>query len=367
MDLDQIRSRMANCPCGLPHEIRLEALEIRHGLLHETAALLRKFRFPNRLLLAADEHSFAVTKGLYEQLLSAGFVVELRVYEDTRVAAMETVEELQILLRRVDGCLSVGTGSVNDVCRLAAFREHKDFAIFATAPSMDGFASDSAPIIENGFKVTIPCFQPRIILADSKILAESPTELKAAGFGDVLAKYVAIADWRVANLLHGDYYCERVGQFVRDAVAKMTALADQVPQQDEEAAVAILEALVLTGLSMQFAKTTRPASGTEHIISHFWECRKLQQGLISDFHGKKVAVATLVTAKSYHNLTKLKAVKAHPEAVDWEDVKAHYGPGLAEGMMELNLPHSIADEVDPKAVEEHWPEIVKIIREEIPT
>lgn len=367
MDLNQIRARMANCPCGQTHEIELEGLEIAHGLLDRVADLLKQYRFPNRVLMVADVNSFRVTKGLYEQLLGAGFTVELRVYEDTRVADMKAVEELQVLLRRADGCLSVGTGSVNDICRLAAYRENKQFAIFATAPSMDGFASDSAPITEGNFKTSYPCRQPRIILADSRILAESPAELKAAGFGDVLAKYVAIADWRVANLLHGDYYCERVGQFVRDAVAKMVALADQVPQKNEDAATAIMEALVLTGLSMQLAKCTRPASGTEHIISHYWECKKLQRGIISDFHGKKVCVATLIVSRAYHNLAKLKSVSAHKEHIDWKDVQAHYGEGLIDGMMSLNTPDTIVDEIDPRAVEENWGKIAQIIREEIPT
>lgn len=366
MDLNLIRAKMANCECGQPHEIDLEVLEVGSGILGKAAKILSESHFPKRILMVADVNSFRVTKGLYEQLLEAGFTVELRVYEDTRVADMTAVEELQVLLHRVDGCLSVGSGSVNDICRLSSFRENKQFAIFATAPSMDGFASDSAPITSGNFKLTYPCRQPRIIMADTKILAEAPTELKAAGFGDVIAKYIAIADWRVANLLHGDYYCERVGQFVRDAVAKMVALADKVPERNEEAAGAIMEALVLTGISMQLAKCTRPASGTEHIISHYWECKKLQHGVISDFHGKKVGVATLIVAQAYHNLAKLKSVKAHAERIDWEDVKAHYGEGLTEDMMKLNLPNTIVDEIDPKAVEKNWQKILEIIREEIP-
>lgn len=148
MDLNQIRAGMAHCECGQPHDIDLEALEIGHGMLGQTADILKSNRFPERILMVADVNSFRVTKGLYEQLLAAGFTVELRVYEDTRVADMKAVEELQVLLRRVDGCLSVGSGSVNDICRLSAYREDKQFAIFATAPSMDGFASGSAPITE---------------------------------------------------------------------------------------------------------------------------------------------------------------------------------------------------------------------------
>ena len=159
MDLNKIRADMAHCECGQPHNIDLEVLEIGNGVLGQVAGILTAHDFPKRILMVADVNSFRVTKGLYEQLLDAGYTVELRVYKSTRVADMGAVEELQVLLRRVDGCFSVGTGSVNDICRLSAYRENKQFAIFATAPSMDGFASDSAPITEGNFKTTYPCRQ----------------------------------------------------------------------------------------------------------------------------------------------------------------------------------------------------------------
>lgn len=367
MDLDALRKEFAGCECGHKHDFDLEALEVAHGNLDRVAEILSAHAFPKKILMVADVNSFRVTKGLYEQLLAAGYTVELRVYDSMKVADMREVEELERELERVDGCLSVGTGSVNDICRLSSYRKDKQFAIFATAPSMDGFASDSAPITHNNFKISYPCRQPRIIIADTRILAEAPTELKAAGFGDVMAKYIAIADWRVAALLHGDYYCERVARLVRRALDRMASLAAKVPAHDEEAAAAIMETLVLTGIAMQLAKCTRPASGTEHIISHYWECEKLTHGVISDYHGKKVGVATLVVADIYHKLTKIDKVNAHPERIDWEDVKSHYGPELTPDMMKLNEPNTIVDEIAPNLVTEKWDEIKQIIKDEIPS
>lgn len=367
MDLDKLRAEMADCECGHKHDFDLEGLYIGSGVINDVGAILKKHDFPRRILMAADGNSFRVTAGLYERLLGDGFTVELRVYDDMKVADMREVEELEKLLARADGCLSVGTGSVNDICRLASFRVGKQFAIVATAPSMDGFASDSAPITKDGFKTSHPCRQPRVIIADTKILAESPNELKAAGFGDVMAKYIAIADWRVAALLHGDYYCERVAALVRRALEKMASLADKVSVRSEEAAGAIMETLVLTGIAMQLAKCTRPASGTEHIISHYWECKKLEMGKISDYHGKKVGVATLVVADIYHKLARLNSVSAHREKPDWADIQAHYGPVLTPDMMKLNEPDTIVNEMEPRLIEEKWSEIRNIIEEEIPS
>lgn len=367
MDLDKLRAEMADCECGHKHDFDLEGLYIGSGVINDVGAILKKHDFPRRILMVADGNSFRVTAGLYERLLGDGFTVELHVYDDMKVADMREVEELEKLLARADGCLSVGTGSVNDICRLASFRAGKQFAIVATAPSMDGFASDSAPITKDGFKTSHPCRQPRVIIADTKILAESPNELKAAGFGDVMAKYIAIADWRVAALLHGDYYCERVAALVRRALEKMASLADKVSVRSEEAAGAIMETLVLTGIAMQLAKCTRPASGTEHIISHYWECKKLEMGKISDYHGKKVGVATLVVADIYHKLARLNSVSAHREKPDWADIQAHYGPVLTPDMMKLNEPDTIVNEIEPRLIEEKWSEIRNIIEEEVPS
>lgn len=366
MDLAALRKRMENCPCGKKHECDLKALEVAHGNLEKTGEILKKYGFPMHILLVADKNSFMVTSGLTERLLGEGFLVQLRVYDDMKIARMEEVEEIKALCAGVDGVLSVGTGSVNDICRYGSYLADKPFAIFATAPSMDGFASDSAPIIINGFKITCQCRQPQIIIADSAILAQSPSELKAAGFGDMIAKFIAIADWRIANLVHGDYYCERVAEVVREAADKIVSLSGEISGNSEKAVEAVMEALALTGIAMQFVKLSRPASGTEHIISHYWECKKLERGLYSDYHGKKVGVATLITADVYHKVAKMKNIKAHADHPDWDDIFKVYGPNLSKDVKRLNSP-TITDEIDPAIITDNWDKICEIIEEEIPS
>lgn len=365
MDLNALRKRMENCDCGRVHDFDLQALEVKSGNVLRVGELLKRFDFPTNILFVADNNSFRVTSGLAERLIGEGFSLQMRVYDDMKIARMEEVEELEKLLAGVDGVLSVGTGSVNDICRYAAYRAGKPLAIFATAPSMDGFASDSAPIIIDGFKLTCQCRQPRLIIADSDILARSPAELKAAGFGDMVAKFIAIADWRIANLLHGDYYCERVAEVVREASAKIVALADKINSDSPEAVEAVMEALALTGIAMQLVKLSRPASGTEHIISHYWECKKLERGMYSDFHGKKVGVATLIVADVYHKVARIPSVKAHAEKANWETIYKVYGPVLAKDVKRLNTP-CITDEIDPEVIEKNWDKICRIIEEEIP-
>ena len=205
MELKNILKSISDCTCGRKHTILTETVQIESGLTARCGQVLKEAGFPGKILLVSDENEMRASNGILESLFSAGFSVKKLIYPDMRLATIEGVREVEALLSDVDGLLSVGTGSVNDICRVAAFRAKKEFAIFATAPSMDGFASDTAPIIENNFKTSLFAEQPSIILADTRVLAASPAELKTAGFGDMIAKYIGIFDWKLSHLLTGEY------------------------------------------------------------------------------------------------------------------------------------------------------------------
>ena len=267
MDIQSIIKSLENCPCGRKHTSDIKAIEIGKGLLKNTGEILSSNDFPKKILVVADRNTLGASEGILENLSRSGFKYTLKLYDDMKTADMKDVMTIVDMSVDVDGILSVGSGSLNDICRLASYKANKDFAIFATAPSMDGFASGAAPITYNNFKETYQACQPSIIIADTEILARAPAELKSAGFGDMIAKYIAIVDWKVSRLLTGEYYCENIIGLTRHALERMVALADRVMKVDEETAGAIMEALVFTGVAMKLADSTRAASGTEHIIS----------------------------------------------------------------------------------------------------
>jgi glycerol-1-phosphate dehydrogenase [NAD(P)+] len=289
------------------------------------------------------------------------------VYPCTTYARVEQVREVEALCDGVDGIIAVGTGSINDICRVATYEKGKKFCIFATAPSMDGFASDTAPIIENNFKNSWKAEQPSVILADTKILAKAPLELKAAGFGDMVAKYIGIFDWRLANLLIDEYYCPAVAELTMEGVRKVMALADKVSCEDEEAAGSIMEGLILSGLGMKLAMSSRPASGAEHVVSHYWECYKLARGIWPEFHGKKVGVASVLINRIYHNIAdRVETVAPIADPTDWDAVRAAFDESQHEELMKLNTP-TITDKVDPARLAAIWPEVRRLIKEILPT
>ena len=356
MDLLEIKQRLAHCPCGQVHDFDTKAVEIGH-VTERAGEILLQAGFGKRLLLVADDTTARVAGALFPALERAGFSVKKLIYQNLLYARDRQVREVEALCADVDGILSVGTGSLNDICRVAAHTQQKLFAICATAPSMDGFAADLAPIIANNFKTSWKGVQPTVILADTRILAEAPVTLKAAGFGDMIAKYLGIFDWQVAHILLGEHYCPAIAELTLESVRRMLSLAEKLPTRDEDAAGAVMESLVLSGLAMKLAASSRPASGAEHALSHYWECYKLTQGEWPDFHGKKVGVASLLMTRVDRNVAK-RVEKIHPVAVDMdrEAVRAAFTDQQWSEVERINA-FAIPERVDPARLAEKWPEI----------
>jgi glycerol-1-phosphate dehydrogenase [NAD(P)+] len=365
MDIRSIIKSLEGCPCGREHTVDIKAVEVGHGMKERCAEILIQNGFPKNILVVADKNTLSASEGIIDILKCGGFSVKLRMYDNFREPLECFVDEIRAACADVEGILSVGTGSLNDICRRASLLCDKEFAIFATAPSMDGFASGTAPIIVNGIKDTLPARQPSIIIGDTEILAASPAHLKAAGFGDIIGKYIALVDWRVANLLVGEYYCDAIASLVREALRRMTAMADRVCADDEETAGFIMETLIFTGIAMKLAECSRPASGAEHQISHFLGMKKLAEGKIADFHGKKVGVATAELCRIYNKIADMDNVSFCKDRTVLSDVYAAYGAEQHEFITKMNYP-SICDKIPKTLLSEKFADIQRIIREELP-
>ena len=149
MNLNAILTRLAHCPCGINHTFAIRAVEIGHGVAARTGDILAGAGFGPRLLVVCDDNTAAAAAPVFPALAGAGFAVKRLCYPNLLCADADRVHEVEGLCHDVDAILSVGTGSLNDICRVAAKTQAKPFAIFATAPSLDGFAADLAPIIDH--------------------------------------------------------------------------------------------------------------------------------------------------------------------------------------------------------------------------
>ena len=126
-----------------------------------------------------------------------------------------------------------------------------------------------------------------------------------AGLGDMVAKYVSICDWRLSNLITGEYYCEKTAKIVRDCLNKCVENADGLLKRDEKAIEAVFEGLVICGAAMAYVGASRPASGVEHYFSHVWDMRGVEFSLPIDLHGNQCAVGTFIACSLYEKIKKI--------------------------------------------------------------
>jgi glycerol-1-phosphate dehydrogenase [NAD(P)+] len=276
-----------------------------------------------------------------------------------------------------DLILGVGSGVINDVCKEVAFKSGRKNAIVGTAPSMDGFASATGSMELDHVKVSLNNQCPQGILLDGDVLCQAPMRMLWAGYGDMVAKYVAICEWRITNLITGEYYCEAIADLMRAALKKISANVDKLMQRDPDAALAVAEGLLIAGMGMAFAGCSRPASGIEHYFSHMWEMMALERGLPYDLHGIMVGVGTVMSMRLYEFVKQQKPdrarMEAHAAAFDyneWEaQVRRVFGKTAdeiirIEGKVQKNDPARLAKRID--ALCENWDKILKIIDEELP-
>ena len=325
-----------NCACGQAHTCAIRDIEIGSGLVRSVGDILRKNGFGPRLLLAADEQTLAAAEGIEASL--AGFAVVRHIWPTIRVATMQDVEKIESYFDRVDGVLAVGTGSVHDPCRLACARHDVPLCLFATAPSMDGFASYSAPIVNGNFKITYPAKCPEVIIGDTDILKTAPYRMTVAGFGDLIGKLTCLNDWELARIINGEHYCHNIVTLVRECVADVMKEAPKIKQRDPETLGSVMRGLVLSGAAISLYGDSRPASGAEHHMSHYWETILEQRGVRPAMHGEQVAVGTVLVLMLIEELLKedvdFDAARESARAYDaaaWErEIRAHYGAAADE-------------------------------------
>ena len=307
MNFQPILEKEMHCSCGRVHSTDLKAVDIGRGALERLPELLRGLGF-HKAYIAADVNTWeAAGKKAAAILASRGFAFESFVLPDPELVPDEAAVGALLLHmpQDADMVLAVGSGTINDLCKYISRLRGLPYVILATAPSMDGFVSAGAALIVDHVKVTYDAQGPAAVLADTEILAQAPMEMITAGLGDMLGKYTCLLDWKLAHIITGEYYCEHVEGMVRTALRTILSQSSRIRERDPEVIGAITEALVLTGIAMKFVGNSRPASGCEHHMSHFWEMLFLMNGKKAVLHGTKVGVAAVACLQMYGMLAEV--------------------------------------------------------------
>lgn len=368
------------CACGRAHVTTVDEVIIGHGVISQIPRLLEKYGSKKPFVLMDCNTYQAAGKRVYQLLADHGIARGSYVFPQTALEPDETAVGSAIM-HFDHGCdliIGVGSGVINDIGKILSRISGRKYIIVATAPSMDGYASATSSMSMDGLKTSLNSRCADVIIGDIDILKNAPEHMLKAGLGDMLAKYVSIAEWRIAHLITGEYYCETVADLVRTALKKCVDNAEGLLRREDAAIEAVFEGLVIGGVAMAYAGVSRPASGVEHYFSHVWDMRGLEFGTQVDLHGIQCAVGTLLAARLYEHIRTYKPdeekakvfVQAFSYDVWKEELRAFLGKG-AEAMIALEAKE---DKYDPSRhaaryaiIAGHWEDILKILEEELPS
>lgn len=235
-----------------------------------------------------------------------------------------TKQRLQQAMPAADVIVGVGSGVISDLAKWLALDAGKPAAVFGTAASMNGYAAANVAPAVSGVKTLIHARAHRLIAADPGVLATAPEALTSAGLGDVIAKSVSTADWKMNDLLFGERYSAAVAGIIDHVEDKFLADPKRLAAGDEAAVSGLFEALVYSGCAMTLQGSSLPASGGEHLISHALDMRAHAEHGRHDLHGRQVGVGTIFAAALYERVLSLSAPRFRSEPLAFD--RAGWGP-----------------------------------------
>ncbi len=282
------------------------ALELGTAVIERTPTVFRRLFGDGPAVLVADQNTFAAAgKALQAAFKGARHkIVDHFIFEEPYLHAdYQYVTKLETALRQRKAIpIAVGSGTINDLTKLASYRAGLPYICVPTAASMDGYTAFGASITFNGLKQTLTCPAPSAVIADLNIIRDAPSPMNVWGYADLLAKFTAGADWILAEALGVEPVDPQAWAIAQGRLRELTADPVGVKRRDRVAVRRLVEGLLLSGFAMQSAQSSRPASGAEHHFSHLWDMQCHVYNGQPPWHGFKVGIGALATSALYEEL-----------------------------------------------------------------
>jgi len=209
-------------------------------------------------------------------------------------ATTEEVSRVESEIRQIkpDIVIGVGGGKDIDVAKLSSMKSGTRFLSVPTAASHDGIASPVVSMKGLDRPYSYVTHSPIAIIADTSIIAKSPYRLIASGCGDVVAKYTAVRDWKLAHRIKNEYYGDYAAELALMSSRVVIKNANDIRRVSDPGVSTLVEALISCGVAMSIAGTSRPCSGAEHLFSHALSMIAPKPAL----HGEQCGVGTIMCA-----------------------------------------------------------------------
>ena len=346
------------CECGRDHELRTKLVVCEHGALKNFDKYMADCGLTGFRTVIYDTNTYNLPGMVHVPadqeivLEAAGLHSEKGLIEDCMTR----------FVQKPDYVVVVGGGTLMDFGRYSAWKLGIPFVAIPTIVSSDGFTADICSIIIDGQKKSIPMQAADAVICDIDIVAGAPMFLTIAGVQDIMAKVVSIADWKIAHLVSGEYFCQKVCDMAQEALDLMTRCAYDLKAGKAPDIETMAYTQMLSGLTMQILSNSRAASGAEHLVAHLVEMKPRGFENAHGLHGECVGVGTLLVAQAYHKLAERESIEVHPfQPIDEEWVRWEFGD-LADGILKENENDVLAT-FPAENLKKAWPEIRKVIAE----
>ena len=357
--------------------------EISQGALKSTPGLFRKFFPGQKAVVITDQFVWtAAGEAVYNIINAEGISCEKFVIPDKSFhAEWKYVEMIEEVLKQTGAiAIAVGSGVINDVCKLASHRLGLRYICIASAASADGYSASGSAIVKDGAKQTFVCPAPLVIIGDSDVLCNAPARLTTAGYADLAAKIPAGGEWMIADLFGTEPIQPAAWHVIQDMLPEVLADAQGIADRTPKAVENIFAGLTMSGVAMQIANDTRPLSCAEHLFSHYLDMthHTFEDRMV--LHGFQVSVGTVTMCAFFDELLKLDLTKLDVDACvktwptkDQEVARAtelfKNFPVPELGPTEINRKWQSPEEVREQLlrVKNNWPEFKEKLRNQVYT
>ena len=345
------------CSCGKEHFMTTELCVIEKGCISGIGDYISMCGLSGISVAVYDENTYNA-KGLVRPKCDYEVVLPAENLHANEVGVSLLTERLP---EKCDYMIAIGSGTIHDITRYCAYEKNIPFVSCPTAASVDGFCSSVAAMTWHGYKKTFTAASPRLVVADLDIISKAPHFLTKSGFGDMIGKFISLFEWKLGNLLTGEYFCDKICDMTLDATKAVLNSADGIISGECGAYEKLTYGLLVSGLAMQLLGNSRCASGAEHHISHLIEMEPEPLSLKSDaLHGEKVGVGTLIASAEYHRICNADISFTDYPKIEDGYVYAAFGNRLSESIISENK-NDAASKVTAKIFNDNFDKICALI------
>jgi glycerol-1-phosphate dehydrogenase [NAD(P)+] len=326
--------------------IPIKEILIAENICEKAAELLANLGFSKtKKLLITDQNIFPLAQKIINQIDCETLILESPKPDEKNITKIISIA------KGFDLIVAVGSGTINDLCKISSFNLNIPYIVFGTAASMNGYASANASIITSSYKTSLPAHLPTAIYLDLNILKNAPDRLTKSGIGDSLCLSTCQFDWLLSHLLLDTYYDSTPFDLLQNHYNQLTTYNLRL--------TTLAEMLIISGLGMYICGGSYPASQAEHLIAHYLEI-KYPQISQNSYHGEQIAVTTLSVAQIQEQILNQENLQITENNFTENDVLETFGNKLGRHFIaEINkkkINHKKAQEINQN-LEKNWREI----------